>query len=269
MSPIPLPVPRTARAAFTLIELLVVVAIIAILAGMLLPALAKARAKAQSTACMNNARTLQLGMGLYADDHQERFANNLGAGQTRTLRNSWANNVLNWEDSPENTNNAYLVDALLGRYTGRTPAVFRCPADNARCLLGLRNRSFSLNSLVGDPGELTNKFNPSYVQFFKASDVPNPAGILTFLDEHPDTLNDGFFMNRLEEAPKWGNLPASWHGGAASLAFVDGHVESHRWAVGGPGGTVRPNVKGGAGGIFPADPTTDWDWVKERTGVRR
>lgn len=127
-----------------------------------------------------------------------------------------------------------------------------------------------MNSLVGDPGELTNKFNPSLVQFFKESDVTTPSAIFVFLDEHPDTINDGFFMNRLEEAPKWGNLPASFHGGAGNFAFSDGHVESHRWVVTqGADSTIRPNVKGGAGGIFAIGHLMDWNWVKERTSVRK
>ena len=58
--------------------------------------------------------------------------------------------------------------------------------------------------------------------FFKEVEVQNPANTFVFLDEHPDTLNDGFFMNRLEEEPKWGNLPASYHSGACGFNFTDG-----------------------------------------------
>ena len=121
-----------------------------------------------------------------------------------------------------------------------------------------------MNSLVGNPGELTNRFNPGYVQFYKSPEVPNPSGIFVFLDEHADTLNDGFFMNRLEEN-SWGNLPASYHNGAANLSFVDGHLETHRWVV---PGTIRP-VVGEKIDAFPPAPTTDYDWLKARMSVKR
>ncbi len=90
--------------------------------------------------------------------------------------------------------------------------------------------------------------------------------IFLFIGEHPDTLNDGFFMNRLNE-DKWGNLPASYHDGVANLSFVDGHAEARRWQVTGPGGTVRPPVQGGAEGGFPAVPDTDYEWLRSRSGV--
>jgi len=258
------------RGGFTLIELLVVIAIIAILAGLLLPALSRARARSLGAACQANARQLHLGWTLYAGDHGDRLVNNHGVGETRSRRDNWVNHVLNWEDSEENTNTTYVTGGRLAPYVARSLGIFRCPADLSRSAVGLRTRSLSMNSLVGDPGELTNQFNPTLVQYFKESDITGPAQLFVFLDEHPDTINDGFFMNRLAEAPKWGNLPASFHGGAGNLVFADGHGESHRWVVtGGDDATVRPNVKGGAGGIFAIRNTADWDWLRERSGTRR
>jgi prepilin-type N-terminal cleavage/methylation domain-containing protein/prepilin-type processing-associated H-X9-DG protein len=255
----------SASLAFTLMELLVVIAIIAILAALLLPVLSKSKAKAEAIACNNNINQLSLAWSLYADDNQDRLVNNHGKPETLARRKTWANNVEDWGNSDDNTNLIYLTETLFSPYNNRSALIYKCPSDRAPAANGPRIRSMSMNAMVGDPGELTNRFNPLYTQFFRLAEISKPSSIFVFLDEHPDTINDGFFVNRLEDYA-WGNLPASYHNGAVSLSFADGHTESHRWVL---ADTMRPPRQGAVGGTIPATPTTDFEWLKQRTSVKK
>jgi len=231
-------------AAFTLVELLIVIALIAILAALLMPALALARSRAQALTCLNNTKQLGVAWQLYATDHEDQLPYNLGYVPTagpaapRTKLN-WADGVLDWEvTTSDNTNTANLTEASLGSYVGRNTEVYRCPADRtlsrAQREAGWtgRVRSYSMNAMVGNAGALSiggvNKNNPDYVQFFKLTMIPNSSEIFVFLDEHPDSIDDGYFVNRAY-TNVWNDLPASYHAGAGAFAFADGHSVLHRW----------------------------------------
>lgn len=272
---------------FTLVELLVVVAIIGILAGILLSALTKSKARAQGVFCLNNTRQLTIAWMVYADDHNGRLAYNLGIGGPPTKLSSsppmslnWANNVLDWETSnSDNTNANKLLQSGIGPYAGQSASVYRCPSDyvlspqqhsvgwNARV------RSYSMNAMIGDAGAFTqNGFNlnaPEYVQFFNAASIPRPFNIFVFLDEHPDSINDGYFMNKADENnPEWNDLPASYHDGAGCFSFADGHGEIHRWH----NPSTRPSSLPGAANLpiqIPAGERADYYWVISRMSIER
>jgi len=256
--------PAFCASGFTLIELLVVIAIIAVLAALLFPTFGKSKQQAQRIVCTGNLKQLSVAWVLYAADNADLLVNNHGVPETLARRQTWANNVQDWENSDDNTNLSLLANAKLGPFANHATKLYKCPADTALGPNGERIRSISMNAMVGNPGELTNRFNPAYVQFFKNAEVKNPSNIFVFLDEQADTLNDGFFVNRLDDY-MWGNVPGSYHNASLNLSFVDGHIESHHWVV---PGTIRPVQKARID-KFSADPRTDFDWLKARTSVKK
>jgi prepilin-type N-terminal cleavage/methylation domain-containing protein len=268
--------------AFTLIEMLVVLAVIGILAAILLPTLSKSKSRAQAVFCLNNTKQLTLGWVMYADDHEGRLAYNLGVtnsfgvggisgGPTASaMALNWADNILNWEVvNSDNTNSAKLTAGGLGPYVSQAARIYRCPSDHVLSELqskagwGGRVRSYSMNAMIGDAGSFSrwgyNLNNPDYIQFFKFSTISRPSEIFVFLDEHPDTIRDGYFVNRAYD-PRWMRLPASYHDRAAAFSFADGHSEIHRWQC---PSTMPPSqpFQANAPVRIPSDQRADFNWV--------
>jgi len=276
------PVRKGRRVGFTLIELLVVIAIIAILAAMLLPALARARVKAQQITCMNNFKQLTLGWIMYAGDNHGKLPPN-GTMQSQdtapqpqiplpSTSNYYPGHIYaQWCPGLVSTAAPYyhytyqsnfIKAGLIYPYVN-TCAVYHCPADR-KVIFPMFNilqiRSCAMNCYLS-PCDLaiSGWADGGGRWMYKESDItcPGPSKTFVFIDENENSINDTFFCTFVNQA-RWQDCPGSRHGNIAGLSFADGHSEAKQWR--------DRNVLAGMAGGFAVDPAhpEDQQWLAQR-----
>jgi prepilin-type N-terminal cleavage/methylation domain-containing protein/prepilin-type processing-associated H-X9-DG protein len=224
---------------FTLIELLLVVAVIAILAALLLPVLASAKAQAARTQCLSNQKQLAVAWALYTGDNREAFVlNGFDTAQESTKAHLWVYGG-GHGDPATLTNSQYLVGATYAFFSPLLPSapIYKCPADRSSSWYAGTEfvpelRSYSMNSYIGTPGAntvLSQGWNTSgYRVYMKSSDVDAPVNRFVFMDVNPASIcTPGFGVDM--SAKTFIHYPSSLHQGLGVVSFADGHVESHNW----------------------------------------
>jgi prepilin-type N-terminal cleavage/methylation domain-containing protein/prepilin-type processing-associated H-X9-DG protein len=236
---------KQAVSGFTLVELLVVIAIISILAAILLPVLSQAKEKAQSIACMDNLKQLQLCFHLYAVDNGDFMPPNDFVYDMSTMQAfpgnegpSWCTNVAPFDIDP-----AGISGGLLFQYN-TSFGIYRCPADQSTVQLPdgtllsqPRFRSYNMSQSIDGmsyDGQIA-----GYIPHYSKTTEPRspvPASLLVFIDMHQDEIIDDQFgipvaVDDWYAYGYWWDIPANRHNQGANFSFGDGHVEHWHWKV--------------------------------------
>jgi prepilin-type N-terminal cleavage/methylation domain-containing protein/prepilin-type processing-associated H-X9-DG protein len=235
---------------FTLIELLVVIAVIAILAAILLPVLAKSKESAQNITCLNNERQLELCWHLYIVDNNDYLAPNnsiafIDPGTNNSVGNtgssiSWLPDLnARMEINPSN-----IINGALYQYNSQL-GIYHCPSDmstletpSGQPINQLRWRSYNMSqSMNGWPNcclqaQQVAAWIPMWIALSSIK-APRPSDAFVFIDENSDAVLDAQFGNppAYENWAVWWDLPSSRHNQGGNLSFADGHVEHWKWAV--------------------------------------
>ena len=242
-------------AAFTLIELLLVVAIIAILAGLLLPALSLAKSKGQRTACLSNLRQSALSVQLYHADNDGKLVPNHPLALGTNL--CWVPGDMR---SPlESTNQALIRQGRLFPYANQV-GLYRCPADLSRSSGEPRTRSYAMNSWVGSRYMESLPRANGYRTFVRDNElaVAGPATIWVLADEHEVSIDDAWFLVTMDDSRPFASCPATRHDHGYGLNFADGHAEMYKLRDSPTAGTETQ--------VSPKN--LDWQRLKQVTTVK-
>jgi len=220
---------RQQRHGFTLIELLIVIAIIAILAALLLPALSKSKERARVIQCLNNMKQLGVCWVLYADENNDQIAKNWVSGGSTP--GSWVTgNVQSSNNSKD------IISGTLFPYN-KSLAIYQCPSlalKNGQLLvrsvsmMGRKGGADAAEALQYGVHDASTELGIAYPIFKKFSQIknPNPPAAVVFVDESLNSVDDGDFILTLTQ---WQNSPTVRHNNGATFSFADGHVERWGW----------------------------------------
>jgi len=250
----PLPDTQT-RAGFTLIELLIVIAIIALLAAMILPALSVAQAKGKQLACLNNLKQLALCAQMYTADNAGKLPQNFPSYPDQ-FTNTWVRG--NMKVPNDSTNQSLIQQGMLFPYGNQVP-LYRCPADPSRTGGLPRLRSYSMNSWMGSR-YMETAGEQAYRTFVGDSELAlaGPARLWMIIDEHELSIDDAWFLVTMNDSQPFANYPATRHARGYPLAFADGHLEAYHLR------DPRSALLGTEGAQFSAF-NSDWIRLKQAT----
>ena len=268
--------PINRSTAFTLVELLVVIAIIAILASLLLPALAGAKAQAKRAQCLNNQRQLGLTWVIYAGDFNEVMVPNGGRQPGDADKNNeW---VLGWFHTftAGFTNKAYLLDPKFAAFANyiRTADVYKCPSDRETYLQNKGRpvpqiRSYAMNLYLAPVASFANYTSAKYQVYRKTTDLTAPATTFAFQDVNPQNIcTPAFIVTMLGNGPDgFFHYPATHHDRAGIVSFTDGHAETHRWMD--PRTFVTVPLGQKLGHDRPSPNNSDLAWIRDHATEKK
>jgi prepilin-type N-terminal cleavage/methylation domain-containing protein len=240
---------------FTLIELLLVIAIVAILAALLMPALATAQAKSKRTACLNNLKQCLLSFQMYSADNDGKLTQNYPLKQAES--NSWV--LGNMKMTGDSTNLTFIRQGKLFPYASQV-ALYRCPSDPSNTGGTPRVRSYSMNGWIGSRYMETHPRASGYRTFVRDSELAaaGPATTWVIAEEHEASIDDGWFLVTMDDSQPFASFPATRHERSYGLSFGDGHAEFYKLS---DPKTQLPSI-----GTSRDD--SDWQRLKQVTTIR-